>query len=322
MPAGIDRGGNIGAARSVDIDVTDTGGENCPDTWTIGARLTPVYGQAAGQNRSLPVNGEWTPTDCVATLPEPGVYLVTAMAVGQICAIARYSTNVWISFGLQRDDDTVLTAYGVVQHQYGFPAAGNGYQACHVGQGSLTRNVVVGDRATLRVVAAAYGRVAENSTVQRAEVRAPRISWHKISDQGDTENADERRKRHRRGTVARSSRTLLRQGGRGRPGRVQPARRRRVPGAGVRGDGRGDVPGEPAGTEPTGPAWSTSPTGKEGSPPHEVLVREDPARQRRTPAVPPPSGAGSVTDQVRDPAPLTRHSVTVTPRGCPRTSRR
>ncbi|MGW0140501.1 hypothetical protein [Streptomyces calvus] len=247
MPAGIDRGGNIGAARSVDIDVTDTGGENCPDTWTIGARLTPVYGQAAGQNRSLPVNGEWTPTDCVAALPEPGVYLVTAMAVGQICAIARYSTNVWISFGLQRDDDTVLTAYGVVQHQYGFPAAGDGYQACHVGQGSLTRNVVVGDRATLRVVAAAYGRVAENSTVQRAEVRAPRISWHKISDQGDAENADERRKRHRRGTVARSSRTLLRQGGRGRPGRVQPARRRRVPGAGVRGDGRGDVPGEPAG---------------------------------------------------------------------------
>ncbi|KMS80568.1 hypothetical protein ACH49_07375 [Streptomyces leeuwenhoekii] len=182
VPSGIDRGANIGAARSVDIDVTDTGGDNCPDTWAIGARLTPVYGQAAGQSRSLPINGEWTPTDCVATLPEPGVYQVTAMAVGQICATARFSTNVWMSFGLQRDNEAVLRGYGLVQHQYGFPAAGNGYQACHVGQGSLTVNVVVGDRATLRIVAAAEGRVAENSTVQRVEVRAPRITWHKISD--------------------------------------------------------------------------------------------------------------------------------------------
>ncbi|MFD0395771.1 hypothetical protein ACFQ3Z_41835 [Streptomyces nogalater] len=181
VPAGIERGGNIGAARSVDIDVTDTGGENCPDTWAIGARLTPSTGRRY-QNRSLPLNGEWTPTDCVATLPEPGVYQVTAMAVGQICAIARFSTNVWITFALQRDNDVILAGSGVVQHQYGFPPLGNGYQACHVGQGSITRNIVVGDRATLRLVASASGRVAENSTLQRAEIRAPRISWHKISD--------------------------------------------------------------------------------------------------------------------------------------------
>ncbi|MBO8191593.1 hypothetical protein ITI46_07790 [Streptomyces oryzae] len=48
---GIDRGANIGPTRSVDIDVIDSGGENCPDTWTIGARLTPVYGRAGGTNR-------------------------------------------------------------------------------------------------------------------------------------------------------------------------------------------------------------------------------------------------------------------------------
>jgi hypothetical protein len=179
---GIVRGGNIGAHRSVDIDVADTGGANCPDTWTVGARLTPVYGNAAGTNRSLPVNGEWTPTDCVVTLPEAGVYRVTGMAVGQICATARFSTNLWISFGLQRDDSIVLAGYGLVQHQYGFPPAGNGYQACHTGQGSLTVNVVVGDRATIRVVGVAEGRVAPESTIERVELRAPRITWNKISD--------------------------------------------------------------------------------------------------------------------------------------------
>ncbi|WP_262706425.1 MULTISPECIES: hypothetical protein [Streptomyces] len=180
--AGIDQGANIGPARSVDIDVVDNGGEDCPDTWTIGARLTPVYGRASGQDRTLPLNGEWTPTNCVATLPEPGVYMVTAMAVGQICATARYSTNVWITFGLQRDGSGFLFGSGLVQHQYGFPPAGNGYQACHAGQGSVTAHVVVGDQANVRVVGRANGRVAPESTVQSIRLRAPRISWHKISD--------------------------------------------------------------------------------------------------------------------------------------------
>ncbi|MFH9109720.1 hypothetical protein ACH4LN_25095 [Streptomyces albus] len=180
--AGIDRGANIGPARSVDIDVTESGTGDCPDTWTIGARLTPVYGRAGGQDRTLPLNGEWTATDCVATLPEPGVYQVTAMAVGQICATARYSTNVWITFGVQRDGTGFLFGSGLVQHQYGFPAAGNGYQACHTGQGSITAYVVVGDQANVRVVGRANGRVAADSTVQSLRLRAPRISWHKISD--------------------------------------------------------------------------------------------------------------------------------------------
>ncbi|MDT0341447.1 hypothetical protein [Streptomyces litchfieldiae] len=151
-----------------------------------------MYGNAAGTNRPLPVNGEWTPTDCVVTLPEAGVYLVTlpeagvyrvtGRAVGQICATARFSTNVWVSFGLQRDDATVLVGYGLVQHQYGFPAAGNGYQACHSGQGSISVNVVMGDRATIRVVGVAEGRVAAESTIERVELRAPRITWNKMPD--------------------------------------------------------------------------------------------------------------------------------------------
>lgn len=177
--AGIAPGGNIGDTRSVDIDVTETG--DCPDTWTVGARLTPVYGQIAGSDLTLPLNSQWTATNCVATLPEPGAYRVTAMGWGQICAIAENSTNVWVTLGLQLDGVGVLVSQVVTQHQYGFPG-GPGYQSCHLGQGSITWDVTIAGPANVRVMGAASGLVGPGSTLQGAWLRQPLISWDKIAD--------------------------------------------------------------------------------------------------------------------------------------------
>lgn len=46
--AGIAPGTAVGAERSVDVDVTAPAAGVCPQTWTVGARLTPVSGQTSG----------------------------------------------------------------------------------------------------------------------------------------------------------------------------------------------------------------------------------------------------------------------------------
>lgn len=45
--AGIAPGGAVGTERSVDVDVQAPAAGECPETWTVGARLTPVHGMAA-----------------------------------------------------------------------------------------------------------------------------------------------------------------------------------------------------------------------------------------------------------------------------------
>lgn len=45
---GVAPGTAVGTERSIDVDVTAPAAGACPATWTVGARLTPVNGQASG----------------------------------------------------------------------------------------------------------------------------------------------------------------------------------------------------------------------------------------------------------------------------------
>lgn len=86
--AGIAPGTAVGDARSVDIDVQAPAADACPQTWTVGARLTPDTAFAtmpAGEVDLLAVAGAWTAlpgTDVM--LAEPGVYHLDATFRGQI----------------------------------------------------------------------------------------------------------------------------------------------------------------------------------------------------------------------------------------------
>jgi hypothetical protein len=82
---GIAPGGAVSTERSVDVDVTPPAAGACPENWTVGARLTPVFGfrnagmadlrtSAQGQQVVLP--------NSQALLPEPGVYRLTAHVFG------------------------------------------------------------------------------------------------------------------------------------------------------------------------------------------------------------------------------------------------
>lgn len=179
--SGISPGGNVGASRSVDVDVTDTGGRDCPDTWQIGARLTPVNGETGGASINLPANGTWQNTTAAAVLPEPGAYAVTVTGHGQICAVAANSTNVWLMFGLQIDGQGVIWSYSLVQHQFAV-VGGTSQQSCHTGQGSITRRVQTAGGITVRAVASLNGNVGAGSTLQNATLSNPYIVWQKISD--------------------------------------------------------------------------------------------------------------------------------------------
>lgn len=77
--AGIAPRGNVSTQRSVDIDVAETPG--CPDTWTIGARLTPVSGMTVAQAPFVDIppstDGSFSYAAIPAlrvTLPEAGIY--------------------------------------------------------------------------------------------------------------------------------------------------------------------------------------------------------------------------------------------------------
>ncbi|WP_405961290.1 hypothetical protein OG235_37150 [Streptomyces sp. NBC_00024] len=82
---GIAPGTAVGTERSVDVDVTPPAAGACPENWTVGARLTPVFGSriagmadlrtsAQGQQVTLP--------NSQVLLPEPGVYRLTAHLFG------------------------------------------------------------------------------------------------------------------------------------------------------------------------------------------------------------------------------------------------
>jgi hypothetical protein len=84
--AGVAPGTAVGTERSVDVDVTAPTAGACPETWTVGARLTPVSGQTSGAVSldAAPAN-TWTPvTGAQLLLPEAGVYEVVADVQGSI----------------------------------------------------------------------------------------------------------------------------------------------------------------------------------------------------------------------------------------------
>ncbi|MFZ4266619.1 hypothetical protein [Streptomyces arboris] len=74
-------GAAVGAERSVDIDVVAPAGTDCPREWQVGARLTPPYDQTLLENPVSLVTaaeGDWIALALALTLPEAGVYEVSA----------------------------------------------------------------------------------------------------------------------------------------------------------------------------------------------------------------------------------------------------
>ncbi|MEW2568317.1 hypothetical protein [Streptomyces sp. NPDC047070] len=72
----------VGTGRSVDIDVAAPAADDCPAAWTVGARLTPAWGQVEGSETNLLAGvpeDVWVPlAGASVVLPEAGVYEILA----------------------------------------------------------------------------------------------------------------------------------------------------------------------------------------------------------------------------------------------------
>jgi hypothetical protein len=183
--SGLAPGGTVGTARSVNIDVTDTGGVDCPDTWQVGARLAPVSGEAAmATDTDLLTNpGNWVPTSLTITLPEVGRYRVSWNVLGQICAITSGGgSNRWIDARVVDAATGVDIGQGriVVQHQI---SSSVDIQACVDATAPIDHLVTVTTAPlTLRLDAALAG---PGGTVQSATIigsSRTTVTMHKISD--------------------------------------------------------------------------------------------------------------------------------------------
>jgi hypothetical protein len=78
---GIAPGTAVGTERSVDVDVAPPAAGACPKNWTVGARLTPVFGfrNAGMADLRTSAQGQQVPLpNSQVVLPEPGVYRLTA----------------------------------------------------------------------------------------------------------------------------------------------------------------------------------------------------------------------------------------------------
>lgn len=80
---GIAPGTAVGTQRSVDVDVTPPAAGACPENWTVGARLTPLFGSRIAGMADLrtSVAAVVLPNSQVV-LPEAGVYRLTAHLFG------------------------------------------------------------------------------------------------------------------------------------------------------------------------------------------------------------------------------------------------
>ncbi|MFF3654874.1 hypothetical protein [Streptomyces olivochromogenes] len=94
--SGIAPGGAVGTARSVDVDVTAPAAGACPETWTVGARLTPVSGEAFGADANLQAvaSGAWVATGAQVLLPEAGTYALSADFYSHINATTPWAVAI------------------------------------------------------------------------------------------------------------------------------------------------------------------------------------------------------------------------------------
>ncbi|MFF1468054.1 hypothetical protein [Streptomyces mirabilis] len=178
--AGIAPGGAVSATRSVDVDVQAPAAGACPETWTVGARLTPVSGEVLGADANLQAvaSGTWVATSAQVVLPEAGTYALSADFYSHIAATTPWA--VAINARLVN-----VTAGAPVpgtnrRIQFGNINDGGGTVMALQNAGSLNAFLTVTGPTTIRVEGQRQ-YVGFNDSTQ-ALLGGPRLGFVKVSD--------------------------------------------------------------------------------------------------------------------------------------------
>jgi hypothetical protein len=178
--AGIAPGGKVSATRSVDVDVQAPAAGACPETWTVGARLTPVSGEAFGADADLQAvaSGMWVATTAQVVLPEAGTYSLSADLYSHIAATTPWA----VAINARLFNVTAGTLVGTSRRiQFGnINDPGGGTVMSLQNAGSLSTFLTVSGPTTIRVEGLRQ-HVGFNDSTQ-ALLAGPRLGFSKVSD--------------------------------------------------------------------------------------------------------------------------------------------
>lgn len=177
---GIAPGGAVSTERSVDVDVTAPAAGACPQTWTVGARLTPVSGEALGADADLQAaaSGTWVATTAQVVLPEAGTYALTADLYSHIAATTPWA----VAINARLFNVTAGALVGTNRRiQFGnINDPGGGTVMSLQNAGSINAFLTVTGPTTVRVEGQRQ-HVGFNDSTQ-ALLAGPRLGFVKVSD--------------------------------------------------------------------------------------------------------------------------------------------
>ncbi|MGX1301337.1 hypothetical protein RKD35_002825 [Streptomyces albogriseolus] len=171
-------------ARSVDVDVA----EGPPGTFSVGARLSPVWGEIgplnlSGTDLTHPINTATSMPGASFTAPEPGIYEVTAKISAQVRDSAPSPAPHLVEmFGYLRRNGTILGT-GYVLSNYWYEVAGTRLLS-NAGTLTLTQRVqlAAGDTTDIGFTWWATGTVAAPDGSHGSFSINASLGYHKISD--------------------------------------------------------------------------------------------------------------------------------------------
>ncbi|MER6367436.1 hypothetical protein ABT255_03485 [Streptomyces mirabilis] len=179
--SGIAPGSAVGTARSVDVDVTAPAAGACPETWTVGARLTPVSGEAFGADANLQAvaSGTWVATGAQVLLPEAGTYVLSADFYSHINATTPWAVAINarlfnVTAGAPATGTTRRIQFGNINDP------GGGTVMALQNAGSLNTFLTVTGPTTIRVEGQRQHVGFTDST--QAVLGGPRLGFAKVSD--------------------------------------------------------------------------------------------------------------------------------------------
>ncbi|GAA2697421.1 hypothetical protein GCM10010412_092250 [Nonomuraea recticatena] len=154
---------------------------SCPETWTVGARLTPGTGEAFGADANLQAvaSGTWVATGAQVVLPEAGTYDLSADCFSHINATTPWAVAINarlfnVASGTPVPGTTRRIQFGNINDP------GGGTVMALQNAGSLNTSLTVTGPTTIRLEGQRQ-HVGFNDSTQ-ASLAGPRLGFTKVAD--------------------------------------------------------------------------------------------------------------------------------------------
>ncbi|MDX2643491.1 hypothetical protein PV341_07860 [Streptomyces sp. PA03-1a] len=184
--AGVAPGAAVGTGRSVDVDVAAPAADDCPAAWTVGARLTPLFGEVAPSApldlTTLAIN-TWADIPGMSFIvPEAGVYRVTADVSGGMTVTAQNAFNRLVQTRLTVNGAAILTTTRHLVQLNWTLSGGASMASGRNGSCSTTKLFTLAAGDDVRVQSSYQGATGTPNTMAAGATGGSVIAWTKVAD--------------------------------------------------------------------------------------------------------------------------------------------